>query len=367
MTFERRKWGSIAARRALALALAGGLLLAAAGCGDNNDAAPPAAGDGSAPAVAEPSGGGGEPEQPTASQQSAMYRFPLTGAVSENPVHDRPVTVMVENAPQARPQSGLDQADLVYEILAEGEITRFVAVYQAKAPEVIGPVRSIRPYFAKLGEALDAVIVHAGWSQDAINLIVDRKLDHLDQVYGDGAYYWRAGDRKMPHNLYTSIGNIREGAEKKKFRAEWNRFGAKYVFAADKQPMAGGDPVSKATIHYIHGYNVTYEYDSDTGLYKRFMIGQPHVDKETGEQLTAANILVCESKHRVVDNEGRRDVDVNGPGKGYLLQGGQMKEVTWEQKDGMIRAFADGVELAMLPGQTWIQIVPEGSGIETPA
>ncbi|ULL13710.1 DUF3048 domain-containing protein [Paenibacillus sp. H1-7] len=351
-------------RRGGLLALAGGLLaVAAAGC-NGNDAAPSGVGDnGSAATVAQPAGGG-EPNRPAAAQQAAAYRFPLTGAVSGEPVHDRPVTVMVENAPQARPQSGLDQADLVYEILAEGEITRFVAVYQAQAPKVIGPVRSIRPYFVKLGEALDAVIVHAGWSQDAMDLIAAHKLEHLDEVYGDGAYYWRASDRKMPHNLYTSIEKIRQGAEKKKFRTEWNLQEARFAFAADQPPLTDGKPVTKATVNYIRGYNVTYQYNPNSGLYDRFMAGKPHVDKETGKQLTAANILVCESKHQVLDSEGRRDVDVDGPGKGYLLQGGRMKEVTWEQKNGMIRAFSDGRELAMVPGQTWIQIVPEGWGID---
>ncbi|WP_179136258.1 DUF3048 domain-containing protein [Paenibacillus sp. 32352] len=351
-------------RSGLLLVLACSLLTASAGCTAKPAAAPPGVDAGSAAAVTQPHGGG-ETNLPTAAQQSAGYRFPLTGLVSGQPAHDRPVVVMVENAPQARPQSGLDQADLVYEILAEGEITRFVAVYQAQAPKVIGPVRSIRPYFVQLGEALDAVIVHAGWSQDAMDLIAEHKLEHLDEVYGDGAYYWRSGDRKMPHNLYTSMDKIRQGIANKKFRTEWKESGLSYAFAAGKPELAsGGKPAAKATIHYIRGYNVSYEYDVETGLYKRFMEGKPHNDKETGKQLTAANVLVCESKHQVLDNEGRRDVDVTGPGKGYLLQAGRMKEVTWEQHNGMIRAFSEGKELAMLPGQTWIQVIPEGWGVD---
>ncbi|WP_051620623.1 DUF3048 domain-containing protein [Paenibacillus sp. UNC451MF] len=352
-------------RTGLLLALAASLLTASAGCAANkHDAARPGVDAGSAAAVTQPPGSG-EQNQPTAAQQSVGYRFPLTGLVSGKPIHDRPVVVMVENAPQARPQSGLDQADLVYEILAEGEITRFVAVYQAQAPKVIGPVRSIRPYFVKLGEALDGVIVHAGWSQDAMDLIAEHKLEHLDEVYGDSAYYWRSSERKMPHNLYTSMEKIRQGTANKKFRMEWSLQGASYAFALEKSQLSSGKPVAKATINYIRGYNVSYEYDAESGLYKRFMEGKPHNDKETGKQLTAANILVCESKHQILDNEGRRDVDVTGPGKGYLLQGGLMQEVTWEQKNGMIRAFSDGRELSMQPGQTWVQVIPEGWGIGT--
>ncbi|WP_248929815.1 DUF3048 domain-containing protein [Paenibacillus hamazuiensis] len=322
------------------------------------------------------------PNEPASSRERASaFRFPLIGTGSEREVKERPVIVMVENAPQARPQSGLDQADLVYEVLAEGEITRFLAVYQSKSPQVIGPVRSIRPYFVEIGTGLDALIVHAGWSQDAMDLIAQRKLDHLDEVYGDGAYYWRSTERKMPHNLYTSMEKIRQGAANKKFRTEWN--GPQLTFAASPgtaapsaAAKAGADPArpaqgtetktaNKVTIPYIRGYNVSYQYDAASGKYKRFMEGQAHVDKETGEQLTATNILICESKHQVIDKEGRRQVDVFGPGKGYLVQAGTLQEVTWQEKDGIIRAFSGGKELPLLPGQTWIQIVPEDWGVQT--
>lgn len=376
----KKTWRSPAPRGGL-LVLACALLLgAAAGC-KPTDAPPQGVEPGSAAAPAG-SQGGGVPTAPTTVQPSAQYRFPLTGEASGKPVHDRPVAVMVENAPQARPQSGLDQADLVYEILAEGEITRFVAVYQAQAPKVIGPVRSIRPYFVELGEALDAVIVHAGWSQDAMDMIAGHKLNHLDEVYGDGAYYWRSSDRKMPHNLYTSIEKIRQGAVNKKFRQEWKAPEAAYAFAplasgpvatgavpagapSPRSVSAAGKPAGKVTVSYIHGYTVSYVYDAGTGLYQRFMEGAPHLDKETGKQLTAANILICESKHQVLDNEGRRAVDIHGPGKGYLVQGGQLREVTWELSNGIIRGFIDGREAEMLPGQTWVQVIPEGSGVQT--
>jgi hypothetical protein len=105
--------------------------------------------------------------QPLETPAAASLTFPLTGLKSQQLVKTRPFAVMVENAPAARPQSGLGQADVVYEILAEGEVTRFAAVFQSHEAKVIGPVRSIRPYFVEIGAALDAVIVHAGWSQDS--------------------------------------------------------------------------------------------------------------------------------------------------------------------------------------------------------
>ncbi|MBD0383314.1 DUF3048 domain-containing protein [Paenibacillus sedimenti] len=292
----------------------------------------------------------------------APYKFPLTGLPSDKEVKSRPFMVMVENSPQARPQTGLDQADIVYEILAEGEITRFVSIFQSIEAKAIGPVRSIRPYFVELGDSFDAVLVHAGWSQDAMNMMAGRKLAHLDEVYGDGAYYWRATDRKAPHNLYTSVDKMKQGAEARKFRSEWN--GPLLTFAKDGQSKLTGAAATNIQIPYIQGYFVAYEYSTAEGVYKRSMEGKPHVDKETGKQLQTTNLLVLESKHKILDKEGRRTVDVFGPGKGLILQQGKSQQITWERKGGMIRAYADGKEVPLLPGNTWVQIVPEGTAVK---
>jgi hypothetical protein len=300
------------------------------------------------------------PVEPEAEEPPLPYTYPLTGIGTEQEAKDRPVAVMVENSPKARPQSGLDQADIVYEILAEGEITRFVAVYQSKSPEVIGPVRSIRPYFVEIGAALDAYVVHAGWSPDAMALIRKLKLAHFDQVYGDHAYYWRDKSRKAPHNLYTSVDKIREGAADKQYRETWNEIRLNFL---KEDQTAEGEAAAEVTIPYLSGYKVSYRYDETLGAYLRSMAGEPHVDKETGETLIAYNVLICKTSHKVLDDAGRRAVDVHGPGEGYLLQQGKIREVTWQLKDGLIRAFADGEELPLVPGTTWIQIVPTGSDI----
>jgi hypothetical protein len=277
-------------------------------------------------------------------------------------IASRPYLVMVENSPQARPQTGLDKADIVYEILAEGEITRFVSVFQSVNVPTVGPVRSIRPYFVEIGDMLDAVIVHAGWSQDAMNILSGRKLAHLDQVYGDDAYYWRATDRKAPHNLYTSTEKMAEGAVARKFRKEWK--GPQPLFAKNTPVTLTGTSARKIEIPYISGYKVSYEYEAANNTYKRSMAGQPHLDKESGQQLETVNLLVLESKHTILDKEGRRNVNVFGPGKGVLLQQGKSLAITWERKDGMIRPYADGKEVPLLPGNTWVQIVPLGTELK---
>jgi hypothetical protein len=228
-------------------------------------------------------------------------------------------------------------------------------------------------------------MVHAGWSQEAINRIQRGGLEHFDQVYGDSKYYWRATDRKMPHNLYTSLDQIRKGMQDRNMRLRWEGHpltftGATAVSggageaggagtaangaAVDSVAAAsvpGASKVSNVTIPYLHGYEVDYRYDAASGRLLRGMNGQPHLDKETGRQLTADNVLIAEAKHRIVDDAGRRDIDVYGPGTGWLLQRDELRPITWERRGGEIRAFADGRELALLPGHTWVQVVPEGT------
>jgi len=303
---------------------------------------------------------------PTATQAPvAANRAPLTGLPVSGDSGGRAFLFTVENSPAARPQSGLEQADLVYEVLAEGEITRFLAVYQSEHPQVIGPVRSMRPYFAEIGVGLDAVLVHAGWSQDGMNMMVKLKADHMDGVYADGAVFWRFKDRKAPHNLYTSWEKVQQGFARHKFRAAWKNPGL--LFAEAGEETTGGSdsaawgPAGSVTIPYLMGYKVSYEYDAEAGVYKRFMDDKPHEDKESGKQLTAANVIVMEADHRVLDKAGRRAVDVNSSGNAVLIQQGRERKATWSRNDGVIRVFADGKELPLIPGKTWVQIVPKGT------
>lgn len=336
--------------------LAAGLIFAAlTGCATN--AAPPA----QQPVAEAPEAGLAESEEP---EVLLPYTYPLTGLPAAERLMDRPMVVMVENSPAARPQTGLHEADIVYEVLAEGDITRFIAIYHSAAAEVIGPVRSIRPYFVELGQAVDGILVHAGWSQEAMNLMVRHKLNHLDQVYGDHDYYWRDKSRKAPHNLYTSVELIRKGAEAKKFRATWTDPVLTFKRAEQKAGAGaiGGETAESVTIPYLQSYTVGYSYDKAAGTYLRSMKGEAHNDKETGERLSAANVLIVEAKHRVVDSVGRRDVDVQGPGSGYLLQEGVKRDIVWKLRDGIIRAYenADGArEMPLVPGKTWVQIVPD--------
>ncbi|MFD1886742.1 DUF3048 domain-containing protein [Paenibacillus wenxiniae] len=161
------------------------------------------------------------PEQQTEAltpelEPKPVYTAPLTGEMQEQSDAARPLAVMINNAPAARPQSGLSEADMVYEVLAEGGITRLIAVYQSyHGDATIGPVRSIRPYLIGIGDSLHALLVHAGGSTDAYAILQGGGREHLDEITNASAPFWRDSSRKAPHNLYTNEIKLREAAAKK--------------------------------------------------------------------------------------------------------------------------------------------------------
>ncbi|MED4731471.1 DUF3048 domain-containing protein [Aneurinibacillus migulanus] len=330
-------------KKTAALLLSVALAATAAGCSNQAEPPPVPAGNNQAVPVQK------------AQTQVPEITAPLTGLPVEMQSTDRVVMVMINNHSKARPQSGLDQADMVYEMLEEGLITRFMAFYQSHSPETVGPVRSIRPYNIEIGQGFDAIMSHAGGSVAALSIIRNGNYADMDEIYAYPKAYWRDKSRKAPHNLYTSIEKLRKGASEKGY----NLGGDVPVFSFMKEgDVVQGEPGTKISVRYSKRNTAGYEYDPNTKQYMRLTAGKPHMDKETGKQLTATNVLVIAAQHRTLDGEGRLEIDTIGPGEGYLFQRGQALKVTWERRDGAIRAYQNGVELPMYPGTTWVNVVP---------
>lgn len=300
-------------------------------------------------------------EEPVEDEPLFPYYAPLTGLGSMVEIDERIISVLVNNHAFARPQSGLDQADIVYEILSEGWITRLVAFYQSQSPEVIGPVRSLRPYLIDLAMGFDAVFAHAGGSQAALNAVKNRGLASLDEIYNAGNSFYRVNFRKMPHNLYTNIEMLRKGVERRGYRSESE---IPTLTFKDPSEEAVGEDAGWIEIEYHSTYVVAYEYDPELAIYTRFVRGEPHIDMETEKQLTTTNLLVIETTHRTLDDDGRRAIDVMSEGKGLLFQRGKMEKVDWKRIDGVIRPMKDGVEIGLYPGTTWVNIIPNDPGLD---
>ncbi|MDF2836213.1 MAG: hypothetical protein K0Q63_1853 [Paenibacillus sp.] len=293
------------------------------------------------------------------------YTAPLTGEGIAQEAKSRPIAVMINNYSAARPQSGLTGADVVWEVLAEGGITRLVAIFQSTdgLTNTIGPIRSNRKYLIDIADSYGAVMAHAGGSPEAYGILKKQGKPYLDEITNAGSSFWRSKDRKAPHNLYSSLEKLREGAAKKKYAED--KPVPVYRFAPDGTVATAAvtEEAREITLKFLmmDGYEVGYRYDETTGLYKRSINGEPHLDLNNNETLSASNLIVFETAHRTLDNVGRLSVDLKSGGQAYLFQKGKKTDVDWVSgADGMIRfATKDGAEIALVPGKTYIHIVPD--------
>ncbi|MHA7967407.1 DUF3048 domain-containing protein [Paenibacillus sp. CAU 1782] len=299
------------------------------------------------------------------------YAAPLTGIQRETEASERPIAVMINNFSAARPQSGLSNADIVWEVLAEGGITRLVAIFQStdKLEETVGPIRSNRAYLIDIADSYGAVMAHAGGSPEAYGILQGQHKPYLDEITNAGSAFWRSKDRKAPHNLYSDLDKLRSAAEKKKYGNEEPL--RSYPFAATAEQGtaiadAKAEEAKEINVSFLlKSYNVGYTYDEATGLYLRDINGEPHIDLNNSEQLSAANLIVFETSHKTLDDVGRLAVDLKAGGPAYLFQGGKKIDIEWlRASDGMVRFIKDGSEISLVPGKTYIHVVPSKPALQ---
>ena len=275
----------------------------------------------------------------------------------ESPFGSRPLSIMVENAEGARPQSGLDKANIVYEVLAEGGITRFLAIYYDQEAEEVGPVRSARPYFVSKSLEHQAIFVHVGGSEEAYNFIKQESIDDINE-FVDFQPFWRSTDRTPPHNLYTSTINLRKEANKLGYIEMIKK--QEYQFEISRNEKLTGRETDSIVIPYNRNYTVSYQYQPESMKYIRFINGEPHIDAKTKKQLAVDNIIIQFAETKIIDQEGRLAIDFVSKGIGLLFLKGNSTEITWGKADLRARTvFLDkeGNRIALTPGNVWIQIV----------
>ncbi|WP_163528690.1 DUF3048 domain-containing protein [Halobacillus ihumii] len=302
-----------------------------------------------------------EPEQSKGTSYENIY--PLTGEPADDSVNQRVLSVMVNNHTDARPQTGLSQADIVFEVLAEGQITRFLALFQSKIPDVIGPVRSARPYYFKLAAGYDALYVYHGAASFINEMVHASGVDFANGALydNDGKLFKRSTDREAPHNSYLLTSGVADLLANKGY--ETTKEVKPLPFA--EEPSSKGNDAKQVSVVYDERETVTYTYDAASEQYKRSSDGEPTVEKETGNRITVDNIFIVKTEHRVVDDAGRREIDLTSGGEGYLVQKGQIIAVKWKNRNGRILPYKDGEPVSFVPGQTWVNIVPDRSGIVT--
>lgn len=288
------------------------------------------------------------------------YYSKLSGIEVKNEASiTKPVTaVMIENSPDARPQSGLKEAEIVFEAIAEAGITRFMALYQNQKPEIIGPVRSVRIYYVNWLAGFDASIAHAGGSQDALNEVRNGTYRDIDQ-FSNSVAYWRASDRYAPHNLYTSSEKL-DALNTSKGYTESDFTGFSRVDGATSEAL----DATNININVSSSlFNSSYAYNSETNTYSRSQAGEPHQDREKGQITPSVIIALNVNEHTLPD--GHESIENIGSGTATIFQNGTIINGIWtkESKTSQIK-FTDalGEEIPLVRGQTWIVAVPNGSG-----
>ncbi len=281
------------------------------------------------------------------------------------------VGVMIDNHPNARPESGLSKAKIVYEAPVEGGLTRYLAIFDSKQTVAeVGPVRSARAYFLDwLQEYGRGLYMHSGGSPEALSAIKEKNIFDANEFYW-GQYYWRDQSRSAPHNLYTSSDN-------------WQKIVGQYgntssLFTADKAwkyTRLIGQTIGKKgglEIPFSESYGVTWKYDAKNLNYTRAINGSKEIDKD-GAEVRARNILVQITSVKEIngDDKGRVEVGVLGSGEAIILKKGAVIYGTWkksssagrtrfyEGRKSPSRGSPEGREVVLAPGNTWVEVVPK--------
>lgn len=277
--------------------------------------------------------------------------------------NERPIAVMIDNQSMALPHAGLQDAYIVYEIVAEGGITRLMAVFKDRDTTLIGPVRSSRHYYLDYAMENDAIYAHYGWSERARKNIGALDINNLNGITNALDAYWRDKNRYAPHNVFTSIEKLKSEAAKKGYKMTSSEdlllnYNVDEVNLSEKE---GAGVANNVTIRYSNYQTTSYVYDSENKVYLRSTNGEAHKDAVTGKQYTAKNIIVAQIGNRAFDNYGRQDLDNIGTGNGYYIANGYAIPITWSKdyrESQTIYKDTAGNEIEVNDGNTFIQIQP---------
>jgi hypothetical protein len=289
--------------------------------------------------------------------------------ISDTVENSRPIAVMIENSPDSRPQSGLIYADMVYEVVDEGGVTRYVAVYSSYDAEIVGPVRSARPYYAEIARSFDPIYAFWGTYPEGYDVIRNLDMDVLDGNSEEIAYAdsgWRDYSRSniTEHTAFMSTIKLKENAAEYGYSLEGGQ--SPLRFKIDAIDSEKGD-TSDITINFSYdNYRVDFKYDRENNNYSKFTGGSPHIDYETGEQIKVNNVIVMitdiegpidEYGHMAVRTTGTSDI-----GKAFFFMDGNVIEGTWERSsvfDPFEYKDLDGNIVLFNRGSTWVALIQD--------
>ena len=348
--------------------------------------------------------------EPTPDPMLGMVHSPLTGLpIPEESAPLRPVAVVINNHTRALPQSGISQAEIIYEVLAEGNITRLVAIFHQLEVERIGPVRSTRDYFADFAIAYDAVFAHHGGSPSGYARLRNLGIPFLDGMALESTTFWRDPERRripalIEHSSFTGATILNEAMERRNIRRErYEDDGIGFEFNMEEIPFqtlaraTGGTfrPCLELIVPFSDAYARRFVFDPETYKFAVYNRNGPHIDENillasaaieddndngndedadendtpVDAQVRVKNVLVQHVRMRTIpgDAEGRREVHTVGSGSGYLATMGGIIPVLWERDSVEVPTrwyFMNGNPLQLTPGNTWINVLQDTVAVE---
>lgn len=296
-------------------------------------------------------------------EQEQVERRKLDGARVALDHTIYPVAVIVENSADAWPLSGIDDAQIVIEALAESFIPRLLALYSSntEVPE-IGPVRSVRPYFVDFAEPYSAAFMHVGGSPQGLSRVKSGEVVDIDEFRYGGVYFWRDYSRYAPHNVYTSSDLMNEVRADFELNSvpEYKMWEYKDDKPLDERPESVRDIEVNFT---TQTYKARWVYDREHNEYVRYQNNSVFTTRE-GDQIRAKNIIVQVNDTSVIDAIGRKDIDTIGSGDAWIFRDGEVVIGMWEKADSGTRVTytdSEGNAVALNGGTTWIEVIPNES------
>ena len=275
----------------------------------------------------------------------------------------RPIAVMIDNqGDRPLPQAGIRQAQIVYEILTEYRITRYLAFFWDSMPEMVGPVRSSRHYFLDWSMEYDAVYVHYGYSPQAMKDIPRLKIQNINGLVNGEAFWDTDPDTGNWQDSFTSATRVAAQIERRGLGTEAGK-PFPFTYHDTFTIPDGGEPVTRIDLTYGKGFTAGYTYDAHSGLYARTRNGVEQMERNSELQVMPRNLIiqVVASAPIPGDKALRIDMKTVGKGTGWFVTAGKAWDITWEKtaRDAQtIYRLKDGSALILNPGQTWIQVIP---------
>lgn len=316
--------------------------------------------------------------EPEDTQPELNYQHPLTGEALAEPMLQRPVAVMLNNIIAAMPQHGVSQADILYEVLAEGGITRCVGIYtDLESVEKIGSIRSARKYFVQIAQGYDASYVHAGGSWEANDYL--KTLKNMDLDAGLSAtHFYRDQDRlnagySLEHTLFSSGEKILAFAQQRGVTTALDEEKS-YGMTFDDSKVIVGKSANKVTVYFNMGgkpgsytKSTAFTYDEETKLYSAAQYGGDYIDGNTKEAIAFRNVVALRAQTNLQSDNYLLTIEMTGTGTGYFACNGQLVEINWSRKtvsDPFTFTLANGNPVTFGVGATYIGIVPTGATVD---